>query len=142
MTSRAVLTIATLAAVLAVAPRASAGPARPAGLRSRPVQLIGRPVLESATLDSAVIRWTDTTGGGTRTHYGIVRYGLAPSHLDRTARSPNRARQNAATMTYRVRIDGLAPGTTYYYAVDAAQADGIALGLRGPVGTFTTPPRR
>jgi phosphodiesterase/alkaline phosphatase D-like protein len=133
--------IATLAAILAVASRAFAGPARLAGLRSRPVQLIGRPVLETATPDSAVIRWTDSSGGGTHTHYGIVRYGLDPRHLDRTARSPNRARMNATTMTYRVWIAGLAPGTTYYYSVDAAQADGVALGLRGPVSKFATPPR-
>ncbi|HEX8114354.1 MAG TPA: fibronectin type III domain-containing protein [Kofleriaceae bacterium] len=141
MTSRAVLAIATLAAIHGVTARATAEPPKPSGLRSRPVQLIGRPVLESATPDSAVIRWTDTTGGGTDTHYGIVRYGLDPRHLDRTTRSPNRARNNATTMTYRVWIDGLAPSTTYYYTVDAARADGNALGLHSPVSTFTTRPR-
>ncbi len=142
MTSHAVRVIATLVAIHAIPLRAAAEPrklgARP---RSRPVQLVGRPALESATPDSAVIRWTDTTGGGTDTHYGIVRYGLDARHLDRTARSPNRTRNNAATMTYRVWIDGLAPGTTYYYTVDAAQADGNALGLHSPVGKFTTRPR-
>lgn len=140
MTGRAALAIATLIAIHGVAPRAVAGPETPAGLR-RPVQLVGRPVLESATPSSAVIRWTDTTGGGTDTHYGIVRYGLDPRHMDRTARSPNRARHNATTMTYRVWIDGLAPDTTYYYTVDAARADGHALGLHSPVGKFTTRPR-
>ncbi len=140
MTSRATLAIAMLIAIHGVPLRAVAGPAKPAGLRSRPVQLVGRPVLESATPSSAVIRWTDTTGGGTDTHYGIVRYGLDPGHLDRTARSPNRARNNATTMTYRVWIDGLAPDTTYYYTVDAAQADGHALGLHSPVSKFTTRP--
>jgi phosphodiesterase/alkaline phosphatase D-like protein len=98
-------------------------------------------VLESAAPDSAVIRWTDTSGGGTDKHYGIIRYGVDARHLDRTARSPNRARRNATAMTYRVWIDGLAPSTTYYYTVDAAQADGIAIGLRGPVSKFTTRPR-
>ena len=138
MRSPAILAIAAVLAVHGISPRASAGPAR---LRPRPVQLVGRPVLESVTPDSAVIRWTDTSSGGTRTHYGIVRYGLDPRHLDRTARSPNRARRHAAAMTYRVWIDGLAPNTTYYYTVDAAQADGIAVGLHGPVTKFTTPPR-
>lgn len=142
MTSPTVLTIVTVAALHGVYSLASAEPAKPAGQRSRPAQLVNRPVLESATPDSAVIRWTDTTGGGTDTHYGIVRYGLDPRHLDRTARSPNRVRRNAAAMTYRVWLDGLAPDTTYYYTVDAAQADGIALGLHGPVSKFTTPPRR
>lgn len=44
-------------------------------------------------------------------------------------------------MTYRVRIDGLTPGTTYYFTVDAAQADGIGVGLKSPVSQFTTRPR-
>jgi hypothetical protein len=44
-------------------------------------------------------------------------------------------------MTYRVRIDGLTPGTTYYFTVDAAQADGIGVGLKSPVSHFTTRPR-
>ena len=45
-------------------------------------------------------------------------------------------------MTYRVRIDGLTAGTTYYFTVDAAQADGIGMGLkRSPVNQFTTRPR-
>lgn len=142
MTSPMVLTIATIAALHGVHSLASAEPRRPAAeRRSRPAQLVNRPVLESATPDSAVIRWTDTTGGGTDTHYGIVRYGLDNGHLDRTARSPNRARKNATTMTYRVWLDGLAPNTTYYYTVDAAQADGIAIGLHSPVSKFTTRPQ-
>jgi phosphodiesterase/alkaline phosphatase D-like protein len=122
--------------------RASAErPDHAAGRRSRPAQLVSRPVLESATQDSAVIRWTDTTGGGTDTHYGVVRYGTEPRHLDRTARSPNRARKTAKRMTYRVWIDGLAPNTTYYYTVESAQADGIGMGLNSPVRKFTTRPR-
>lgn len=142
MTSPTVLTIMTLVVLHGATARAFAEPPKPAaGQRSRPVQLVGRPALDSATPDSAVIRWTDTTGGGTDRHYGIVRYGLAPGHLDRTARSPNRARKNATTMTYRVWLDGLAPDTTYYYTVDAAQADGVAIGLHSPVSTFTTRPR-
>lgn len=142
MTSHTALTIVTIGVIHGVTARALAEPANPAaGRRSRPVRLVGRPVLESAAQNSAVIRWTDTTGGGTDTHYGIVRYGLAPGHLDRTARSPNRARKNVTAMTYRVWIDGLAPNTTYYYTVDATLTDGIALGLHGPVSKFTTRPR-
>jgi hypothetical protein len=142
MTSRTALMFVTIGAILGVTARALAEPAKPAaGRRSRPVQLVSRPVLESAAQDSAVIRWTDTTGGGTDTHYGLVRYGVAPGHLDRTARSPNRARKGMTVMTYRVWIGGLTPNTTYYYTVDAALADGIALGLHGPVSKFTTRPR-
>jgi hypothetical protein len=42
-------------------------------------------------------------------------------------------------MTYRVMIEGLMPGTTYYFTVDAAHADGIGMGLKSPVNQFTTP---
>jgi hypothetical protein len=41
-------------------------------------------------------------------------------------------------VTYRVRIDGLTPGTTYYFIVDAALADGIGMGLKSSVNQFTT----
>jgi len=44
-------------------------------------------------------------------------------------------------MTYRVRINGLTAGTTYYFTVDAAQADGIGMGLKSRVNQFTTRPR-
>jgi hypothetical protein len=142
MRSPTVLTIVTVVVIHGVTAPAFAEPRTPAvERRSGPVQIVGRPVLESATQGSAVIRWTDTTGGGTDTHYGIVRYGLDPGHLDRTARSPNRARKTATRMTYRVWIDGLVPNTTYYYTVDDAQADGIGMGLHSPVSKFTTRPR-
>jgi phosphodiesterase/alkaline phosphatase D-like protein len=105
-------------------------------------EIIAGPALESASENTAIIRWTVDSGGGTRVHYAIVRYGTDPGHLDRTARSPNRWIRNLPTMTYRVRIDGLTPGTTYYYTVDAAHADGIAMGLKSPVKQFrTTRPR-
>jgi hypothetical protein len=102
-------------------------------------QILTGPALESSTPTTAIIRWTANTGHGTSTHYGIVRYGLNPASLDKTAKSPNRRIQNQPNMTYRVRMDGLAPGTTYYFTVDSAQADGIGMGLKSPVNRFTTP---
>jgi phosphodiesterase/alkaline phosphatase D-like protein len=102
-------------------------------------QIITGPALESATYDTAIIRWTANTGGGTARHYGIVRYGTNPGNLDQTARSPNKRNQSLANMTYRVRMDGLTPGTTYYFTVDVAQADGIGMGLKSRVNRFMTP---
>jgi hypothetical protein len=104
-------------------------------------QIVTGPALESSTANTAIIRWTANTERGTATHYGIVRYGLNPANLDQTAKSPNKRNQSQPNMTYRVRIDGLAPGTTYYFIVDAAQADGTAMGLKSPVNRFTTPLR-
>jgi hypothetical protein len=105
-------------------------------------QIITGPALESSTANTAIIRWTANTGGGTAIHYGIVRYGTNPSTLDQMAKSPNRwNRDHLPNITYRVRISGLAPGTTYYFTVDEAQADGISMGLKSRVDRFTTRPR-
>jgi hypothetical protein len=104
--------------------------------------IVDGPALESATATTAIVRWTANTRRGTATHYGIVRYGTKGEHLDHTARSPTRWNQSLPGVVYRVRLDGLTPGTTYYFTVDAAQADGIGLGLKSPVRQFTTPPRR
>jgi phosphodiesterase/alkaline phosphatase D-like protein len=103
-------------------------------------RIIAGPALESATQTTAIITWTVDTGGGTNKHYGIVRYGTDPAKLDRAARSTIRWVRNQPDMLYRVRIDGLTPGTTYYYTVDASLADGIPFGLKSPVNRFTTRP--
>jgi Purple acid Phosphatase, N-terminal domain len=103
-------------------------------------QILSGPALESASPTTAIITWTVDTGGGTTTHYGIVRYGTDPSKLDRTARSPNRWNRTLPDMTYLVLIYGLKPGTTYYYTVGATQADGTTLGFTSPVEQFSTRP--
>jgi Purple acid Phosphatase, N-terminal domain len=114
---------------------------RRAGSGSERRQIVTGPALESATHDTAIIRWTVNTGGGTARHYGIVRYGTDPRNLDQAARSPNRWNASLPNMTYRVRIDGLTPETTYYFTVDAAQADGVGMGLKSRVNRFATRPR-
>jgi phosphodiesterase/alkaline phosphatase D-like protein len=121
-----------------IASHATAAQQRPAGNGSERRQIVTGPALESATHDTAIIRWTVNTDGGTATHYGIVRYGTDPRNLDQIARSPNRWNRSLPNMTYRVRIDGLAPGTTYYFTVDAAQADGVGMKLKNRVNRFTT----
>lgn len=131
-------TIAIVVVVLGLnAPEPAAAEKRTAAIRSKRVQIVKRPVLESATENTAIIRWTAKTGGGTDRHYGIVRYGTDAKHLDRTARSPIKQRKPAPPhVTYRVRLEGLEPGTTYYYTVDAAQANGASMGLKSRVHTF------
>jgi hypothetical protein len=103
-------------------------------------EIIAGPALESASENTAIITFTVDKGGGTRKHVGLVRYGTDPGKLDRTARSPNRVIRSLPSMTYRVRIGELTPGTTYYYTVDAAFADGVPFGLKSPVNRFTTLP--
>jgi phosphodiesterase/alkaline phosphatase D-like protein len=138
----ALQTIAITAVVVGlIASAPAAAEKRTAEVRSKRVQIVKRPVLESATHDTAIIRWTANTGGGTDRHYGIVRYGTDPKHLDKTARSPIKQRKNPPPqVTYRVRIAGLEPGTTYYYTVDAAQANGVSMRLASPVNKFEARP--
>jgi hypothetical protein len=124
-----------------IASPATSAQQRSAGNGSERRQIVTGPALESATHETAIIRWTVNRGGGTAKHYGIVRYGIDPTNLDQTARSPMRWSQALPNVTYRVRIDRLTPGTTYYFTVDAAQADGIGMGLKSRVNQFTTRPR-
>lgn len=102
--------------------------------------IISGPAVELATPTTAIIRWTVDIARGTETQYGIVRYGTDPGKLDHTASSPNSLVRSRPGMIYRVRIDQLTPGTTYYYTVDTAQADNVVIGLKSPVEQFTTPP--
>ena len=124
-----------------IASHSAAAQQRPTDSGSERRQIVTGPALESATHNTAIIRWTANTGGGTATHYGIVRYGTDPRNLDHIAKSPNRWNRSLPNVTYRVRIDGLTPGTTYYYTVDSAQADGIGMGLKISTNQFTTRPR-
>jgi hypothetical protein len=136
------LTVAiTVAASGLIASRPIAAQQRTAEKRVERREIIAGPALESATQNTAIITFTVDKGGGTRKHVGLVRYGTDPRNLDRTARSPIRVIRGLPNMTYRVRIGGLTPGTTYYYAVDAALADGVPFGLKSRVNRFTTRPR-
>src|ERR1700731_1317031 len=85
-------------------------PAKPAAH----VQIIEGPEVESVHGDLVIIRWTSNNPGGTDDHYGVVRYGTDPEHLDRTAKSSLRLNQNHPTTVFRVRVEGLNPKTTYY----------------------------
>jgi phosphodiesterase/alkaline phosphatase D-like protein len=41
--------------------------------------------------------------------------------------------------TFRVRIEGLKPLTTYYYRVTSEESNGKSDGVESPVNQFTTP---
>jgi hypothetical protein len=125
--------------LIASPPSAAQQPSVDRGSERR--QIVTGPALESTSHDTAIIRWTANAGGGTATHYGIVRYGTDPENLDETAKSPSRWNQSLPGRRYRVRIDGLMPDTTYYFTVDVAQADGIGMALNSRVNRFTTRPR-
>jgi phosphodiesterase/alkaline phosphatase D-like protein len=90
------------------------------------VRITHGPELELANPydNSVIIRWTTNNPGGTDQHYGVVHYGPNPEELSHTAKSPNRMNRNHPDMIFRVRMEGLKPKSTYYYAVDSTQGTG------------------
>lgn len=88
--------------------------------------------------DLAIIRWTTTNPGGDDQHFGVVHYGTDPRELSGTAKSPVRINRGHPE-TFRVRLEGLKPQTTYYYAVTSTASDGERDGVESSVYQFTTP---
>ena len=96
-------------------------------------------MLESFRNNEAIITWTTNNPGGTDEHFGLVRYGTDPQHLNLTAKSHIRLNRNHPNTVFRVRVLGLRPGTTYYYTVQTLEADGRDDGVRSRVYRITTP---
>src|SRR5580704_7346583 len=102
------------------------------------VQITAGPELETVNGTIAIIRWTTTNPGGTGLHYGIVHYGTDAMNLSQVAKSPNRRNPSHPEMIFRVRVAGLKPQTTYYYAVESTSATGVTDGVSSSVRTFQT----
>ena len=109
-----------------------------AGEGSSAGQVKATPVVESVTDTLAFIGWTTQNPGGTILHHAIVHYGKDPNHLDLTADSPTRINPGHREMVFRVRMDYLEPGTTYYYKVSSKQANGLSDPATSAVSQFTT----
>ena len=105
---------------------------------SKPSQVNVSPTVESVADTFAFIRWTANNPGGSILHYAIVHYGTDPNHLDLTAMSPTRINPSHSDMVFRVRMNHLEPGTTYYYWVSSTQADGNADPVTSSVHQFNT----
>ena len=125
---------------------AAQGPYAPKGIlppapTAANVRITHGPELELANAydNSAIIRWTSINPGGTDQHYGVVHYGPSPKELTQTAKSPNRMNRNHSDMTFRVRVEGLKPKTTYFYMVESTQGTGKSDGVKSPVKSFSMP---
>jgi hypothetical protein len=103
------------------------------------VRIIQGPELELAKEHLTIIRWTTNNPGGSPEHYGIVHYGTDPKNLSQTAKSPIRLNPDHPSTIFRVRLDDLKPGTTYYYMVGSMEANGTDDGTKSAVRQFTTP---
>ena len=110
----------------------------PRAMKAARVRITQGPELESANDKSAIIRWRSNNPGGSDEHYGIVHYGTNPKELSQTAKSHIRLNQNHSYTVFRVRVEDLAPRTTYYYTVDSMGANGTSDGVKSTVKHFTT----
>jgi hypothetical protein len=111
----------------------------PPAKRAVKVKITEGPTLELFRNNEAIIRWTSTNPGGTDEHFGFVKYGTDPDHLNLTAKSHVRLNRDHPYTVFRVRVDGLQPKSIYYYTVDSMQASGKSDGVKSPVRRFSTP---
>jgi phosphodiesterase/alkaline phosphatase D-like protein len=132
------LAIATTVGILLSSTPAPAQLLPPAKKAER-VEITKGPELELATDHLTIIRWTVNNPGGSDVHYGIVRYGTDPKDLSQTAKNPIRLNQGHQYTTFRVRIEGLKPQTTYYYSVTSEESNGNSDGVKSTVNQFITP---
>jgi hypothetical protein len=103
------------------------------------VRIIQGPEPEMVKDFLTIIRWTTNNPGGSPEHYGIVHYGTDPKNLSQTAKSPIRLNPDHPSTIFRVRLDDLKPGTTYYYTVVSMESNGTDDGTKSTVKQFTTP---
>jgi len=140
--NRLLLTMAITAATVGILLASTPGAAQvlPPAKKAERVVITKSPALEVASDYLTIIRWTTNNPGGSDVHYGIVQYGTDPKDLSQTAKSPLRLNQGQRYTTFRVRIEGLEPGTTYYYRVSSEESSGKSDGVKSTVKKFTTPP--
>ena len=137
--TRSFLTLIAVTAASLIGSNPTAAQQIPGGEHAESVQIITiGPALESVSEKSAIVRWMSTTPAGPAEHFGIVHYGTDPSDLSQMARSPIRLNMAHPNTIFRVRVDGLKPGTTYFYTVDSTRPDGTSDGVKGTVNQFTT----
>jgi phosphodiesterase/alkaline phosphatase D-like protein len=101
------------------------------------VRITEGPAPERADDYLTIITWTSNNPGGSLDHLGVVHYGTDPKNLSQTAKSPNRLNAAHSSTIFRVRIEGLKPGTTYYYTVDSEEPNGKGDGVKIAVKQFT-----
>jgi hypothetical protein len=102
------------------------------------VRIIEGPEIELAKEYLTIIRWTTNNPGGSPVHYGVVHYSTDPKNLSQIAKSPIRLDPDHPSTVFRVRMDDLMPGTTYYYTVGSMGANGTDDGTKSAIKQFTT----
>ena len=129
----------TTAVICLITSNPKAAQVSPTTPRATRVQITKGPEIEMTKEFLTIIRWTTNNPGGSPEHYGVVHYGTDPKNLSETAKSPIRLNPDHASTVFRVRLDNLKPGTTYYYTVGSGEANGADDGAKSAVKQFTTP---
>ena len=109
----------------------------PPARKAAQVHITKAPALELFRNNEAIIRWTSNNPGGTDEHFGFVKYGTDPHNLNLTAKSHIRLNRNHPDTVFRVRLEDIKSGTTYYYIVDSMEATGELDGVNSNVYHFT-----
>ena len=109
----------------------------PPASRAARVHITEGPALELFRNNEAIIRWTSNNPGGTDEHFGLVKYGTDPHNLNLAAKGHIRLNQSHPYTVFRVRLEDIKPGTTYYYSVDSMGATGKLDGVKSNVYHFT-----
>ena len=137
---RLLLTLALTAAVGGLlSPAPTVAQFVPPAKKAERVEITQGPALEGAREDFAIIRWTTNNPGGAERHVGVVYYGTDPQDLSQMAKNPIQLNRAHPETTFRVRMPGLKPQTTYYYKVTSTESNGQSDGVESPVNQFTTP---
>jgi hypothetical protein len=130
------LGIAVIGLLTSLTVGAQVSPTTPKVARGRIIQ---GPEIEMSKAFLTIVRWTTDNPGGSPEHYGVVHYGTDPKNLLNAAKSPIRLNPDHASTVFRVRLENLKPGTTYYYTVGSIEATGTDDGRTSAVKKFTTP---
>ena len=134
-----IVLITAAAGSLTASDRFAAGDQARVGENASRVRIVQAPTLESSTDTSAIVRWTTNSVAGTTVRYGVVHFGVDPRHLSQVAKSQNRWNRGLPSMIYRVQVDNLEPGLTYYYSVETTDAKGVSEGgMNSELHQFTT----
>jgi hypothetical protein len=123
---------------LTVSDRLAAGDRARTDETTSGVRIMQEPTLETTTDTSAIVRWTTNNVAGTTVRYGVVHFGVDPRDLRQVAKSQNRWNRGLPSMIYRVQVDNLEPGLTYYYSVEFTDAHGTSEGADSTVRQFST----
>src|SRR5258708_21191393 len=108
----------------------AAGQFVPSSKRADSMEIRQGPEIELNREHLTIIRWTSNNPGGSPEHFAVVHYGTDPQQLNLAAKSHIRLNPTYDYTVFRVRMDELAPKTTYYYTIYSEDANGVSDGVK------------